>query len=56
MGGTAKPVILSEAKDHLATLDPLEKILRFAQDDTWLTLAMLFTLSRPVQNQAAPRI
>ncbi len=27
-------VILSEAKDHLATLDPRKKILRFAQDDT----------------------
>ena len=27
------PVILSEAKDHLATLDPLKMILRFAQDD-----------------------
>ena len=22
-------------KDHLATLDPLKMILRFAQDDTW---------------------
>ena len=27
------PVILSEAKDHLATLDPLKMILRYAQDD-----------------------
>ena len=26
-------VILSEAKDHLATLDQFKKILRFAQDD-----------------------
>ena len=28
-----EPVILSEAKDHLATLDPLKMILRCAQDD-----------------------
>ena len=27
-------VILSEAKDHLATLDPLKMILRFAQDES----------------------
>ena len=29
-----KAVILSAAKDHLATLDPLKMILRCAQDDT----------------------
>ena len=27
-------LILNEAKDHLATLDPLKMILRFAQDDS----------------------
>ena len=32
--GSNRPVILSEAKDHLATLDHLKMILRFAQDDT----------------------
>ena len=32
--GSKGLVILSEAKDHLATLDPLEMILRFAQDDS----------------------
>ncbi len=37
------PVILSEAKDHLATLDPCKKILRFAQDDKALKLSLGMT-------------
>ena len=32
--GSKVHVILSEAKDHLATLDSLKMILRYAQDDS----------------------
>ena len=32
-GVLARTVILSVAKDHLATLDPRKMILRYAQDD-----------------------
>ena len=31
-----QPVILSEAKDHIATLEFLKMILRFAQDDSFV--------------------
>ena len=42
--GSNEPVILSEAKDHLATLDPLKMILRSAQDDSLVLHATMTML------------